>query len=90
MNISILDGFHLPKSRQVKENTFYSQTAYADMGGAFPVAFEIPLETPAHAYPIGNDYVLSPSSFKVNQYGNLELNRFQIKLDRISSKSKNV
>lgn len=84
MKISILDGYHLPKSKTVKDNTFYSQTAYAYLGGAFPVAFEIPLETPAHAYPIGDDYTLCPSSFKVNQYENLELNRFKLKLVRVS------
>jgi hypothetical protein len=90
MNVSILEGFHLPTTKTIKENTFYEQKAYADMGGAFPVEFKLPLNSPVEANPIGSDYELDPASFKINQYGNLEIDRFNIKLRRKSASIKKV
>ena len=59
--------------------TFYEQKAYAHTGGVFPVEFKITHDDHNNAYPIGK-YELAPSSYKVNQYGQLELDRFGMKL----------
>jgi hypothetical protein len=90
MNVSIIEGFHQPATKTIKENTFYEQKAYADFEGPYPVEFKIALNAPVDAYPIGSDYELDPSSYKVNQYGNLELDRFNIKLRRKSQAMKKV
>jgi len=79
MKIEIIEGFHLPEARTVKDNTYYSQKAYINKGGAFPEQFLVPLAAPINAYPIGN-YEIDPNSYQVNQYGSLEINRFNLKL----------
>ncbi len=61
------------------DKTYYSQKAYAHTGGAFPVEFKLPLENQNSAYPSGA-YLLDPSSFAVGRYGDLEINRFEMKL----------
>jgi hypothetical protein len=86
--IEILTGHELPESRHVgqgeKRREIHFQRAYAHFGGAFPVEFNLPLEKPTDMYRIGK-YQLSPQSFKVGQYGDLEINRFDIRLDIIAS-----
>ena len=59
--------------------TFYEQKAYAHTGGVFPVEFKINLNSHTEAYPIGK-YQLAPSSFKLNRFGQLELDRYGMKL----------
>lgn len=87
VKISVLDGHHQPQSRQTKTGVRHYQTAYAHLGGAFPVEIEIPLRGPADAHPVG-DYALSPSSFRVGKYRNLELNPFELAL--VASSKSNV
>lgn len=59
--------------------TVFEQKAYVHMGGLFPVETKLTFDDHNDAYAIGK-YQLAPSSFKVNQYGQLELDRFGIKL----------
>ena len=59
--------------------TVFEQKAYAHLGGVFPVEFKITHDDHNNAYDIGK-YQLSGSSFKVNQYGQLELDRFGLAL----------
>jgi hypothetical protein len=59
--------------------TVFEQKAYVHTGGVFPVEFKITHDDHNNAYAIGK-YQLAPSSFKVNQYGQLELDRFGTKL----------
>lgn len=83
LKIEIIKDHEAPISRTINtrngQKTIHEQTAYAHFGGAFPVEFKIPLDSPASAYPIGK-YTLAPSSFQVNQYGSLEVNRFDMRL----------
>ena len=62
--------------------TIHEQTAYFHTGGAYPLPFKRALRSPADAYPSG-EYTLDPSSFQVNAFGGLELNRFEIRLTPI-------
>jgi hypothetical protein len=55
------------------------QRAYLHTDGAYPIPFKVSLRNPSEAYASGF-YTISPESFKVNQYGNLELSRFDFKL----------
>lgn len=87
MKISIVSGFENVISSVRGEKTYHEQQAYADLGQAYPVPFKITLESPNQAYGIG-DYELDPASFRVNQYGSLEINRFGFKLKKLSAASK--
>ena len=61
------------------QRTIHEQQAYYHNGGAYPMPFKLSIRTPADAYPSG-EYTLHPDSFTTNQYGNLELNRFEMRL----------
>ena len=89
MKISIIENYHLPIAKTIKEKTYYSQLAFINKGGPFPEQFEIPLDAPINAYPIGDNYRLTDDSFTINQYGTLELNRFRMKLERIAVSKSN-
>ncbi|EGQ9069158.1 G5P family DNA-binding protein [Vibrio parahaemolyticus] len=58
----------------------YEQTAYAYLGGKFPVEMKLSLEEgqPPHA---SGDYTVHSSSFTVNNFGGLELKRFGLLLE---------
>lgn len=83
LKVEILKDHDAPISRSINTRngpkTIHEQKAYAHFGGAFPVEFKLPLDSPADAYPVGK-YTLSPTSFQVNQFGSLEINRFDIRL----------
>lgn len=66
--------------KTVGDNDFHFQVAYLHLESTkFPVEFQLSLGRSDSAYPAGM-YSLSDSSFRVNQYGSLELNRFAMKL----------
>lgn len=78
MKIEIVAGHHQPHSRQTKNGgMMYWQDGYCHMGGAFPTQVRIPLRDQTKAYPPGQ-YDLSPESFTVGQYGDLQINRFEL------------
>lgn len=79
LKITVIEGHHLPQSRSTKNGLRYFQEAYAYLGGVYPQQIEIPLRTPADAYPVG-DYTLDISAFKVGRFKNLELNPFELRL----------
>lgn len=87
LKIQILDtnGANIPTPRKFPakgdrpERTVYEQKAYIYTGGVFPVEFKITHDDFNDAYAVG-DYTLATSSFKVNQYGQLELDRFGMSL----------
>lgn len=61
---------------------FYHQDAYLHRPGqAYPDRFRLPLKGP-QGYPAGQ-YHLTPDSYRVGKYGDLEINRFEIALDPI-------
>lgn len=55
--------------------TFYEQTAYAYLGGKFPVQLTLQVPSPAEVYLAG-EYTLDSTNFVVNNFGGLELKRF--------------
>lgn len=77
-----LNMFIIIKSTNVRKVTtangaaLIKQQAAIDIGADFPLAFELTVDTP---YPPGR-YNLSPRSFRVNQYGSLELSPFNQEL----------
>ena len=89
MKITIVEGHHQPESRTTQKGLMWSQKAYADLGGAFPAQMKITLQSPNEAYRPG-DYELSPESFRIGQYGDLEVNRFNIKLVPVSAALKSA
>jgi hypothetical protein len=83
LKISIIEGHHQPISRTTKNGVMWNQDGYVHLGGAYPSKMKITLESPAAAYGPG-EYELSPESFRVGQYGDLEVNRFGMKMVPIS------
>lgn len=79
LKISIIEGHHQPISRNTRNGVMWNQDAYVHLGGAYPSKMKIPLDSPSGAYPPG-EYELSPDSFRVGQYGDLEVNRFGLKI----------
>lgn len=69
-----------PAKGDKPSRTVFEQKAYAHLGGVFPVEFKITHDDHNNAYDIGK-YQLAGSSFKVNQYGQLELDRFGLALN---------
>lgn len=82
LKISIIEGHHLPQTRNTSKGLRYYQNAYAHLGGAFPQQIEVPLKNPVDAFPVG-EYTLELSCFQVGKFKNLELNPFEIRLKPI-------
>lgn len=55
--------------------TFYHQIGYVDLGGKFPVEFQIPLQEGQPFYTAGKYNVLLAQSCSVSQHGKLEFAR---------------
>jgi hypothetical protein len=95
MKIEIMENHSAVQSRNVPgkdgkpDNTFYSQKAYAHTGGAFPVEFKIPLSNHNDAYRVGV-YQLDPESYQVGRFGDLEINRYEMKLIPLENKLSKV
>lgn len=79
LEVEIVRGHETVLVRQGKNGVSYYQRAYAHIGGAFPHEFRLPLSSPQAAYAVGK-YYLSPSSYRVNQWSDLEINRFELTL----------
>lgn len=60
--------------------TIHEQTAYAYLGGKFPVQMKLSLDEGQPAYVVG-EYTVHNSSFTVNNYGGLELKRFGLTIE---------
>jgi len=82
--IEIMQGDERPQSKTIRAGqpdakTFYFHQAFAHLGGRFPVEMQLPAESNTHMIAAGK-YVLAPQSFKINQYGGLEISRFDMQL----------
>lgn len=75
--LKVVDGYNQPISRTHGENTYYSQTLFAEMGKPFPVEIKLSLNKLTDALPIG-DYHVKPSGYQAGKYGDLELNRYEL------------
>ena len=72
--------------RTGNDYTLHQQEGYVHNGHRFPERFTLtpPLvDGKPVAYPVGK-YVICPSSFKVSEYGELELSRYDFKLLALS------
>ena len=83
LRVEIKEGFHLPEmisgvSGAGKAYTFYKQSAYVDLGKAYPEEITINHNQPSDAYPVGV-YTLEMSSFKVEK-GRLQIDLYNLKL----------
>ncbi|NOJ25721.1 single-stranded DNA-binding protein [Vibrio coralliilyticus] len=65
----------IPGKEGKAPRTIYEQTAYAYLGGKFPVEMKLSLDEGQPAYAAGN-YTVHSSSYAVNNFGGLELKRF--------------
>lgn len=76
------------KSRSGQDYTIHRQEAYLHNGHRYPERFEVPVPMDGdkpRPYPAGF-YTLCPSSLKVGEYKDLEINRFEFKLLRLDEK----
>jgi len=66
--------------KTIKQNNFYYQICYfVSTDSKFPIEMQVSLGEAELAYPAGK-YLISDSSYKINQYGNLELSKYDLKL----------
>ena len=86
--IEIIEGHHLPEARTVGEKQYFSQKAFAHLGGPFPQEIAVSIEGPAQANAIGK-YELSLSSFRVGKYNKLEISPYDMTLTPVRSTSNN-
>jgi hypothetical protein len=89
VKVQILKGFEEVSSRSIKTKegvprVLYSQKAYLHKGGAFPIEFTMSVDSPALAFPIG-DYSLDLECLRVNKFGSLEVDPYNVKLQRIQA-----
>ncbi|MCW8336369.1 single-stranded DNA-binding protein [Vibrio paucivorans] len=74
----------IPSKDGKPPRTIYEQTAYAYLGGKFPVEMKLSLDEGQPAYVAGN-YTVHSSSFTVNGYGSLELKRFGMLIEPLEA-----
>ena len=65
--------------KRSSSRVIYEQTAYAYLGGKFPVEMKVSLEKDETAYQAGV-YTVDNSSYIVNNFGKLELKKYGLKL----------
>ncbi len=87
LKISIIEGHHLPQTRNTSKGLRYYQNAYAHLGGAFPQQIEVPLKSPVESFSVG-DYTLDLSCFQVGKFKNLELSPFEIRFKPIDNSAR--
>ncbi len=86
--VEVVDGHHLPIPRTFKgrngkpDRHVFEQNVYAHFGGPFPVQFNVSFDSPEEAYKVGK-YILTPQSFKVGKYFDLQIDRYNIQLSPI-------
>lgn len=62
----------------------YEQTAYAYLGGKFPVEMKLSLEEGQPPYATGT-YTVHSSSYLVNNFGGLELKRYGLLIEPLEA-----
>lgn len=60
-----------------KEYIMHEQACYVDLGGDYPVEIKINIPDGQPAYPAG-DYIIDLSSFRVDGYGRLMVDRVKL------------
>lgn len=87
IQVDIVQGTNDVISRTVTDkngNTkqYFNQFGYVHLGDAYPIKIKIPLESPAQAYAVG-EYELNIRSLRVGRFDSLEVDSYNIKLDKI-------
>jgi predicted SPOUT superfamily RNA methylase MTH1 len=69
--------------RQIGQKQVKEQTGYADVGEKHPIKIKFNLPPSRDvAFPVGQ-YTIAPSSYQVGKYGGLELNPFELDLQKL-------
>ena len=88
MNIEIFQEDQQKCVRTIKTNNFYFQNCYMNSSTSkFPIAMQVSLGEAEQPYAAGK-YNICDSSYKINQYGNLELSKYDLRLIPISVDNK--
>lgn len=81
--VEIFKDKNVPIARNIETKngpkTFFHIPAAVDTGGLYPVEFRFPVASESHIMAPGK-YSLAECSFKVGQFGDLEIDRFNITL----------
>jgi len=72
----IIKSSNVRQEKTRKDNIMIKQQAAIELGRDFPMVFELTVQSP---YPPGR-YHIAPESFRVNQYGGLELSPYDLTL----------
>lgn len=84
--IEIVAGHDRPESRFIgkdeNKREVYQQSAYMHNGEAFPQKLTLMFDSLSECLTVGK-YSLNPKSFRANQYGSLELDRYNMIFDEI-------
>lgn len=81
----IIQGHNAPRSRKIGDRDKLEQDIYLHKGDAFPEKFINQFNEAHEVLPVGL-YSLCPTSFKANQYGGLELNKWEKKFISVEQK----
>lgn len=88
LKVQIVEGHHEVQSRSGKPDSdgvvkkYFHQFGYAHLPDSmYPQKIKVPIDTPAEAYPVG-EYFLSNKSFQVGRFDSLEINGFNLVLDK--------
>jgi hypothetical protein len=81
VEITSVDG-SVDTNKRADGSVNFSQKAYLHTDAAYPLPFKLSLASQADAYGVGK-YKLSAGAFKTGQYGDLEINRYQMRLEKL-------
>ena len=86
--IEIMENRNRPIAKVIREGkpdekTFYEHEVYLHKAGLYPIECRLPAKSATHIITPGK-YVLSKNSFKVGQYGDLQIDRYAIELVPLS------
>jgi hypothetical protein len=84
LKFEIIQGHNSPVSKKFGEREVLLQEIYMHNGSAFPIKIILQHNNAHECLAVG-EYTLDPSSFRPNQYGSLELDRFNLKFNPIST-----
>jgi hypothetical protein len=85
LRFQIVQDHHTPISVKRGEREFLQQDIYMHKGEAFPTKVILNFQNAHECLAVGF-YSLCPSSYRTNQYGTLELDRFNMKFNSLEHK----
>ena len=85
LRFQIVQDHHMPISVKRGDREFLQQDIYMHKGEAFPTKVILNFQNAHECLGVGF-YTLCPSSYRTNQYGSLELDRFNMKFISVEQK----